>query len=94
MYVCSPLVQRAPKRSVTRPASVTLGGRVKKLCLIEGEIEGLDFFADAVMESMPTAKSWMYVIIGALTISTRPQDRGLGSGGVEAAGIHRIPFWN
>ncbi|MBM4047436.1 MAG: hypothetical protein FJ279_20210 [Planctomycetes bacterium] len=50
-YVRSPLVGSAPKRSVTRTARVTLGGReieIREFCLMEGKIEGLEFFSDAV----------------------------------------------
>ncbi|HOC22295.1 MAG TPA: hypothetical protein PKL16_12415 [Anaerolineae bacterium] len=50
-YVCSALVGAAPRRAVTRPVHVTLGGReidIQELCRIEGKIEGLDFFAEAV----------------------------------------------
>lgn len=50
-YVRSSLVRDIPRRIVTRPIRVTLGGKdieIRELCFIEGKIEGLDFFADAV----------------------------------------------
>jgi hypothetical protein len=50
-YVCSSLVHHVPLKSVTHPVRVTLGGQeidIMELCFIDGKIEGLDFFADAV----------------------------------------------
>ena len=50
-YVLSSLVQNIPRKSVTQPVHVTLGGQgidIRELCFIDGKIEGLDFFADAV----------------------------------------------
>src|SRR5437867_9831608 len=50
-YVRSALVRDAPGRRVAKPARVALGGQdieIRELRLIEGKIEGLDFFADAV----------------------------------------------
>lgn len=50
-YVCSPLVQNVPRKSVARPAHVVLGGKdidIRELCFVDGKIEGLDFFTEAV----------------------------------------------
>lgn len=72
-HVRSHLVTGAPRRAISRPVRVGLGGRaieITELCLIEGKIEGLDFFADAV----PSAELGkadgheLDAIIGALTL--------------------------
>jgi hypothetical protein len=50
-YVRSSLAHHVPLKSVNQPVHVTLRGQeidIRELCLIEGKIEGLDFFADAV----------------------------------------------
>ena len=50
-YVRSTLVTDAPRRAMTTPTRVGLGGRsveVRELCLMQGKIEGLDFLVDAV----------------------------------------------
>ena len=50
-YVRSPLVSNAPGKSVARPVHVLLGGKdveIRELCIVDGKIEGLDFFTDAV----------------------------------------------
>ena len=50
-YVRSSLVREVPRKTVIRPVRVSLGGKevdIRELCFIEGKIEGLDFFADAV----------------------------------------------
>jgi len=72
-YICSSLVRDAPRRSVTRPVRVTVGGQdidIRELCLIEGKIEGLDFFADAVpVAELGTADGHeLDALIGALTM--------------------------
>lgn len=50
-YVRASLVTQAPRLAVAKPVTVALGGRdlvIREICLIEGKIEGLDFFAEAV----------------------------------------------
>ena len=50
-YVRASLVEQAPKISVSQPVRVMLGGKaieVREVCLIQGKIDGLDFFTDAV----------------------------------------------
>jgi len=50
-YVRESLLAQAPRRAVARPVRVALGGQtvdIRELCLVNGKIEGLDFFTDAV----------------------------------------------
>ena len=51
-YVSSRLAGEAPRMAVASPVRVGLGGReieVREYCVLEGKIEGLDFFTDAVV---------------------------------------------
>lgn len=72
-YVRAELVPHAPGRVLTRPARVFLGGReseIRELRLIEGKIEGLDFFTDIVpVEDLGRADGQpLDAIIGARTL--------------------------
>ena len=72
-YVRTSLVREAPRRTVALPARVALGGKeigIRELCLIEGKIEGLDFFTDAVpVDSIGEADGReLDAIIGARTM--------------------------
>ncbi|MBM4033958.1 MAG: hypothetical protein FJ291_19575 [Planctomycetes bacterium] len=51
-YVSAKLVCKARKWKVAAPLRVGLGGRkirVQECCFLDGKIEGLDFFTDAVV---------------------------------------------
>ncbi len=96
-YVRSPLVPDVPRRSVTRPVRVTLGGRdidIRELRLIEGEIEGLDFFADAVpVEELGHAEGYQLdVLIGALTMERWEIRLDPKSGTLDLEGLRRREF--
>jgi len=96
-YVRSPLVPDVPRRSVTRPVRVTLGGRdidIRELCLIEGKIEGLDFFADAVpVEELGHAEGYQLdVLIGALTMERWEIRLDPKSGTLDLEGLRRREF--
>ena len=72
-YVRSSLVCEVPRKTVIRPVRVSLGGKevdIRELCFIEGKIEGLDFFADAVpLEEIGHADGHeLDVLIGARTM--------------------------
>jgi len=72
-YVRSSLVCDVPRRVVTRPARVALGGKdieIRELCLIEDKIEGLDFFGNAVpVDDIGRADGHeLDVLIGALVM--------------------------
>jgi hypothetical protein len=72
-YVQSALVEGVPRRPMSPPAQVGLGGRsieISELCLIQGKIEGLSFLADAVpVSELGRAEGCeLDAIIGALTL--------------------------
>jgi hypothetical protein len=72
-YVRSSLVANAVRRLLTRPVRGNLGGQnieVRQLCLIQGKIEGLDFFTVAVPLAQlgRAAGDKLDVIIGTLTM--------------------------
>src|SRR5262249_22560002 len=99
-YIRSDLVQSAPRTSVAKPVRVALGGQaitITDVCLFNGKIEGLDFFADAV----PIARlgaidvHQLDAIIGALTlvrweIKLYPNNGSLDLEGLKTALIHLI----
>ncbi|MBI3989314.1 MAG: hypothetical protein HY347_06825 [candidate division NC10 bacterium] len=96
-YVRSHLVREAPRRSVTRPARVTLGGQdieIRELCLIEGKIEGLDFFADAVpVDDIGHANGHeLDVLIGALSMERWEIRLDPRSGTLDLEGLRRREF--
>lgn len=50
-YVRESLVAQCPRTRVAAPIRVVLGGQhiqIRELCVVNGKIEGLDFFADVV----------------------------------------------
>jgi hypothetical protein len=72
-YVRSSLVPKEVRRKVSHPARVALAGReidITELALIEGKIEGLDFFTDAVpIDNIGRADGHDWdALIGALTM--------------------------
>ncbi|MFN3475977.1 MAG: hypothetical protein ACK4Z6_00265 [Candidatus Methylomirabilales bacterium] len=96
-YVRALLVRSAPSRAVTRPARVAMGGReieIRELRLIEGKIEGLDFFADAVpVEEIGKADGQeLDVLIGALTMERWEIRLDPKSGALDLEGLRRREF--
>jgi len=72
-YVRSGLVTHAPRSTVAKPVRVALGGQtidITQLCLINGKIEGLDFFTDVVpVADLGSALGHkLDAIMGALTM--------------------------
>jgi len=50
-YIRSSFTTGAPRKTVAQPVHVVLGGQaieIREVCFLEGKIEGLDFFTDAV----------------------------------------------
>ncbi len=51
-YVVAKLVGHAPRKQVTPPVRVGMGGHeveIRECCILEGKIEGLPFYTDAVI---------------------------------------------
>jgi hypothetical protein len=96
-YVVSSLVAGAPRQKIAKPAHVALGGQsidIKELCLIQGKIEGLDFFADAVpVDELGKADGHnLDAIIGALTMERWEIKLDPRSGSLDLEGLRRREF--
>jgi len=96
-YVRSSLVRDVPRRSVTRPARVALGGKeieIREMCLIEGKIEGLDFFGNAVpVDDIGRADGReLDVLVGALTMEQWEIRLDPKSGALDLEGLRRREF--
>ena len=96
-YVCSALAQDVPHKVVTRPVRVTLGGQeidIRELCFIEGKIEGLDFFAEAVpvMELGPADGYELDALIGARTMEQWEIKLDPKTGALDLEGLRRREF--
>ncbi len=96
-YVKSPFIAKAPRMAVTKPVHVTLGGQtidINELCLINGKIEGLDFFADAVpVAGLGTADGYdLDAIIGALTMERWGIRLDPKNGSLDLEGLRRREF--
>jgi hypothetical protein len=96
-YVRPSLVRDVPRRVVTRPARVALGGKdieIRELCLIEGKIEGLDFFGNAVpVDDVGRADGHeLDVLIGALIMEQWEIRLDPKSGTLDLEGLRRREF--
>jgi len=96
-YVLASLVSHVPKRTVARPVRVTLGGLeidIRELCLIEGKIEGLDFFAEAVPVAELGAADGhdLEAVIGARTLEQWEIKLDPKTGTLDLEGLRRREF--
>ncbi len=96
-YVRSPLVSKVPRKFVARPAHVVLGGRdieIRELCFVDGKIEGLDFFTDAVpLDEIGRADGHkLDAIIGATTMEHWEIKLDPRSGQLDLEGLRRREF--
>lgn len=96
-YVRSSLVSKVPRRIVTRPAHVALGGRgieIRELCLMEGKIEGLAFFTDAVpVDALGSIDGHtLDVLIGARTMEQWEIKLDPKTGMLDLEGLKRREF--
>ena len=96
-YVRSSLISEAPRKRVKQPAHVALGGSeidIKELAIIEGKIEGLDFFTDAVpVEELGRADGHdLDALIGALTMERWEIKLDRKTGELDLEGLRRREF--
>ena len=96
-YVRSTLVTNAPRRTMTTPTRVGLGGgavEIRELCLMQGKIEGLDFLADAVplLDIGREDGHELDVIIGALTLERWEIKLDPKTGTLDLEGLKRREF--
>jgi hypothetical protein len=96
-YVRKSFLAAAPRRSVTEPFRVALGGKsieIKELCLIGGRIEGLGFDTDAVpVDELGAADGHeLDVIIGARTMEQWEIRLDPKSGTLDLEGLRRREF--
>ena len=96
-YVRSSLIQSVPRKSVARPAHVLLAGReidIRELCFVDGKIEGLDFFTDAVpLDEIGQADGHkLDAIIGAATMEHWEIKLDPRSGELDLEGLRRREF--
>lgn len=96
-YVRSSLVRDAPRRAMTPPTRVGLGGRdieIRELCFVQGRIEGLDFLADAVpVDDVGRADGHtLDALIGALTMERWEIRLDPKSGTLDLEGLRRREF--
>jgi len=96
-YVLSSLISETPRRRFKEPAHVALGGRdidIAELCFVEGKIEGLDFFTDAVpIDRLRRADGHQLdALIGALTMERWEIKLDPKTGELDLEGLRRREF--
>jgi hypothetical protein len=96
-YIRESLVAQSPRAEVVRPVRVALGGQsieIREQCLVNGKIEGLDFFADAVpVSDLGKADGHsLDAIIGATTLEKWEIKIDPKSGTLDLDGLRRREF--
>jgi predicted aspartyl protease len=96
-YVRESLVAQSPRAPVVAPVRVALGGQsiqIREQCLVNGKIEGLDFFADAVPVVDPGKADGhtLDAIIGATTLEKWEIKVDPKSGTLDVEGLRRREF--
>lgn len=96
-YVKENLLGKVPRKRMTRPFRVGLGGKVievQEICLIGGKIEGLEFDTDAVpLEEIGRVNGQeLEVLIGALTMERWEIKIDPKSGTLDLEGLKRREF--
>lgn len=96
-YVRSSYLTDVPRRMLTNPIRVSLGGEsieIRELCFIEGRIEGLDFFADTVpVTYLGKADGYeLDALIGTLTMERWEIKLDPKSGALDLEGLRRREF--
>jgi hypothetical protein len=93
-YVRSHFLTNATRKALAKPARTVLGGQtieIAELCLIDGKIEGLDFFTDAVPVAELGAADGhdRDAVIGALTLERWEIRLDPKSGTLDLEGLKR-----
>ncbi|MEZ8218351.1 Aspartyl protease [Candidatus Fervidibacteria bacterium JGI MDM2 SSWTFF-3-K9] len=96
-YVRADLVQNAPRRRVAYPVRVALGGQeieITEVCIVEGTIEGLSFFTDAVpvAELGEADGHQLDAIIGSRTMEQWEIRLDPSTGELDLEGLRRREF--
>ncbi len=96
-YVRADLIQNVPRRRVAQPVRVAIGGQeieITEVCLIEGAIEGLNFFTDAlpVPELGEADGHELDAIIGARTMEQWEIRLDPSTGELDLEGLRRREF--
>lgn len=96
-YVRRELVESVATKPVAFPAHVVLGGRdieIRALCILDGKIEGLGFFTDAVpVDELGRADGHeLDAIIGATTMEHWEIRLDPKSGALDLEGLRRREF--
>jgi len=96
-YVLEGFLMDVPRRAVARPVHVALGGMtipIRELCLMNGKIEGLDFFTDAVpVSDLGRADGHsLDAIIGATTLEKWEIRLDPKTGALDVEGLRRGEF--
>jgi predicted aspartyl protease len=96
-YVRADLVQNAPRRRMSPPITVALGGQeieIREVCLVEGKIEGLPFLTDAapVAELGEADGHRLDAIIGARTMKQWEIRLDPSTGELDLEGLRRREF--
>lgn len=95
--VRSSLARNVPITPVIRPARVILGGKdieTRELCFVNGKIEGMDFFTDAVpLDEIGRADGpELDAIVGATTMEHWEIKLDPRSGELDLEGLRRREF--
>lgn len=96
-YVLSSLAENTARKSLRQPVQVVLGGQeidIQELCIIEGEIEGLNFFTDVVpVPELGVAEGYeLDAIIGARTMEQWEIKLDPKNGTLDLEGLRRREF--
>jgi hypothetical protein len=96
-YVRSSIISDAPRAQIKHPAHVVLGGQpidITEICVVQGKIEGLDLFAEAVPVDGPGRANGhqLGALIGALTMERSEIKLDPKSGQPDLEGLRRREF--
>jgi hypothetical protein len=96
-YIRSQLVSRSPRRAVRQPVRVALGGQtieITEICLFDGQIDGLEFFGEAVpvSELGKADGQQLDAIIGAALMEKWEIKLDPKSGSLDLSGLRRREF--